>query len=250
MDKHEKIRILVAEDDVFIAESLMLTLQGLGYEINNYCVHPAEALQCLQETNYDLALLDIQFFGNEEGIGLGKTISELYHIPFIFLTAFSDPETVARAAVAGPSAYLVKPASPPALFAAIQTALHNFDNKVVAKDADRSEAKTEFFIKLNSKLYKVDWKEIVSIESSKNYALLRSEDSSLPQIPIRGSVQQVLQLIPYPMAGSFVQINRGCCINIKYITQVCKDYLQVGDEQYVLGESYRKALLEKLHIVK
>ena len=246
----EKIKILIVEDDVFIAESLMLTLQGLGYDVAEPCVTPQEALVKLETQSFDLALLDIQFFEKEEGIELGKIVSEKFKIPFIFLTAFSDAETVKRATIAKPSAYIIKPAAPAALFAAIQTALHNFHDQRVATAVESSEQSNAFFVKINSKIFRIQWEEIVSIESSKNYALIKSSDKKYPTIPIRGSLQQVLQLIPAKLSTCFVQINRGCCVNVNYVTQVNKDLAVCQVGSFVLGESYKKPFLEKLNILK
>lgn len=246
--ENEKIKILIAEDDVFIAESLMLTLQGLGYDVGEPCATPGEALQLLSSQSFDLAILDIQFYGKDEGISLGKIISSQYKIPFIFLTAFSDVNTISNATESGPSAYLIKPASPELLFATIQTALYNFNSHIIATQIDIPEQQLSFFIKLNNTLFRVSWNEVVSIEATKNYALLHLCDSKVPPLPLRGTLQYALKLVPSAVTNSFVQINRGCYLNINFINLLNKDTVTTPVGNYKLGESYKKQLLGKLKI--
>ncbi len=245
----DKIKILIVEDDVFIAESLMLTLSKLGYNVAEPCINTKDALAILAKQSFDLILLDIHFYGKDEGIELGKIISSQFKIPFIFLTAFSDEITIAKAAQANPSAYLVKPASPASLFAAIQTALHNYNNKIVAQNV-HDNANNSFFVKLNQKIYKVEWEDVISIEATKNYAIIKSSNSNLPPLPIRGTLQNVLQLIPNSFLPLFIQVNRACIINKNHILSLSKTSIITQVGEFTIGETFRKSLFDKLNIVK
>lgn len=244
----EKIKLLVVEDDAIIAESLVLTLRQLHYEVADPCADVEEAHHALEKERYDLVLVDIHLFGQDSGIELGRLISGKYHTPFIFLTAFSDAETINRASNAGPSAYLIKPASPAMLFAAIQTALHNFRQHTDAPEKQEITG-NPFFVKMNDRLYRVDWEQVVSIETSKNYAIINSCGKQAASLPIRGSLQYVLQLIPPHLQHCFVQINRRVCINICHAEQVEKNILHTTQGAYEIGDSYRKNLLERMNIV-
>ena len=53
--------------------------------------------------------MDIHLAGKIDGIQAAESISSQFHIPVIFLTAYADEQTIARAKDAGPFGYLVKP---------------------------------------------------------------------------------------------------------------------------------------------
>lgn len=250
MINDNRIKILILEDDMLIGENLKLTLERLGYEASEPCRSFAEAKGLLESNHaFDLALLDINISGKETGIDVGKMITEKYKFPFIFLTAYSDTDTVASAAAAAPSAYLTKPVSAAALFSAIQTAINNYKSKTVATAENTQILSSVFFVKVGSALCKVTWDEVVSIESSKNYALLNSANAAMPQVPLRGTLTQVLQLVPPQQAQHFIQISRACYVNIQHITQVHKDYVTTVKGEFALGDSYRKQLIGKLNVL-
>src|SRR5436190_22963351 len=94
----------------------------------------------------ELVLLDIHLFGKKDGIEVAHKINELYQIPFIFLTANSDAETIDRAKKVKPNAYIVKPFTKEELFAAIEIAFSNFTGH-------RSDAKPEHATSYHSKEY-------------------------------------------------------------------------------------------------
>jgi AmiR/NasT family two-component response regulator len=58
---------------------------------------------------------------------LAEYIRENYSIPFIYLTANSDKETLSRAKKTTPNAYLLKPFTQNDLYAAIEIGLNNFE---------------------------------------------------------------------------------------------------------------------------
>ncbi|MBK8416595.1 MAG: response regulator [Bacteroidetes bacterium] len=51
----------------------------------------------LKEGKPDIVLLDINLEGKQDGIDLGKYIHEKLGIPFVFLSSYSDKNTLDRA---------------------------------------------------------------------------------------------------------------------------------------------------------
>lgn len=54
-------------------------------------------------------LLDIQLGNSNDGLEIGKRLSEEYFIPFSYITSFSDAQIVAQVKLTKPSGYLTKP---------------------------------------------------------------------------------------------------------------------------------------------
>lgn len=245
----EEINILIVEDDVFIADSLKISLEALGYGVAEPCLTVEDAIQILKTNSFDLAILDINFYGKDEGISLGKHIQEYYHFPFIFLTAFSDAHTVSKATMVGPSAYLVKPSSTATIFATIQTALHNFTNQSVATEVEENWLNDSFFVKNNGNIQRIYWKDVICIESAKNYAILSLKNAYAEKIALRGTLVHVLRLMPVIYSKYFVQINRSCYIHLSEISKIGKDTIWVGNREFAISSIYRKGLIERIPVL-
>ena len=103
------LKIGVVEDELVIARTILTTLDELGYLHCGPSINYTEALEMLEHDKPDLLLLDIQLAGRKDGFDIAEHINERYKLPFIFLTANSDIETIDRAKKVKPHAYIVKP---------------------------------------------------------------------------------------------------------------------------------------------
>ena len=117
-------KILIVENERIVAKDLKQLLEELGYEVIGISGTSNDALKKTGETNPDLILMDIMLTGETDGIETAQQINELYHIPFIYLTAYYDDEILERASLTQPAGYITKPFSSVGLHAAIQVALH------------------------------------------------------------------------------------------------------------------------------
>jgi CheY-like chemotaxis protein len=121
-----KARILIVEDEVIVREDLRDSLEGLGYEVVGVAVAGREAISKTQELRPDLVLMDVRLKGDMDGIEAAQSIRARYTLPVVFLTAFADERTIARAAAACPYGYLTKPFYERAIRATIEVALHRY----------------------------------------------------------------------------------------------------------------------------
>lgn len=119
-------RILIVEDEALIAAEIESALRKLGYRVAGKARNGDKALDLLASSQPDLALLDIDIKGTRNGIDLARIIREKYDYPFVFLTAFSDRETLARLMDTMPYGYIVKPFNRGELLTTIELALHKF----------------------------------------------------------------------------------------------------------------------------
>jgi PAS domain S-box-containing protein len=83
-----------------------------------------EALMAAEEYPPDIALMDLHIVGSLDGIQTARLLRDTYKVPSIFLTAFSDDATIARAVREMPYGYLTKPFQSRELKATLQVALH------------------------------------------------------------------------------------------------------------------------------
>lgn len=116
-------KILIVDDEVVVAEDIRRQLRSLGYVVVGVVASGSEALHLAGEHRPDLILMDIKLKGPLDGIDTARTIQSHYGIPVIYLTAFSDEETLERARHTLPLAYLIKPFVSSDLRAALELAL-------------------------------------------------------------------------------------------------------------------------------
>ena len=102
-----KGRILVVDDDRLVLATLTHGLAQAGYEIVD-ADNGDDAILLAREHKPDLALLDIRMEGMS-GFDVAAYLRDALQIPFMFLSAFADEETLAQVKALGAVAYLVKP---------------------------------------------------------------------------------------------------------------------------------------------
>ena len=119
-----KQRILIVEDEVPIAEHLRASLELVNYSAK--VVHYGkDAVKEAIDFQPALVLMDIHLKGNQDGIAAAAEIRKNRCVPIIFLTAYTDKNTVERAVDTQPAKYLVKPFREDELLNAIKATIEN-----------------------------------------------------------------------------------------------------------------------------
>ena len=101
-------RILVVEDERITAEDIKDGLKRLGYEVPAVVYSGEDAVRKAKELQPDLVLMDIKLEGEMDGIEAAGEIKKHFDIPVIYLTAYSDENTLERARQTDPSGYVLK----------------------------------------------------------------------------------------------------------------------------------------------
>jgi AmiR/NasT family two-component response regulator len=115
------LRLLVADDEPLIVATLSEGLREHGYTVLE-ASSGAEAVRLCIDERPDLAILDLRMPGMS-GIEAAREIAKSSHVPFIFLSAFDDAESVQQAAEEGALGYLVKPVNVHQVIPTIEAAL-------------------------------------------------------------------------------------------------------------------------------
>jgi signal transduction histidine kinase len=132
----DKARILIVEDERITSDHLRRLLNRLGYNVVGIASNGAAALEQLHHTHPDLLLADIGLTGEIDGVDVAAQARNDYDIPVVFLTAFSDKETIHRARGPEPYGFIVKPFADEELHATIEIALQqNAQRKQRAQEA-------------------------------------------------------------------------------------------------------------------
>ena len=113
--------LLIVDDDPLILATLTIGLAQAGYRILE-ADSGEKALALCQQHRPNLAILDIHMSGMS-GIETAKQIYQQFHIPFLFLSAVTEQNTVSSAVREGALGFLVKPIQLSQLLPSIETAL-------------------------------------------------------------------------------------------------------------------------------
>ncbi len=103
------INVLIVEDESIVALEISNYVSELGYVVVKCVSNSQSALDVIKSTKIDLVLMDVKIKGDSDGISCAECIKEISDIPIIYISAFSDDETLDRAIKTRPSSYLVKP---------------------------------------------------------------------------------------------------------------------------------------------
>lgn len=120
-------RILLVEDEPIIAAGIATKLKQLGYELAGQAASGENAVRLAESTEPDLVLMDISLEGRIDGIEAAGRIRTKRDVPVIFLTAYADETTVARATSHDPFGYVVKPITDRELYGAIEVSRHRYE---------------------------------------------------------------------------------------------------------------------------
>lgn len=132
--KQESARILVVEDENIVALDLRERLEGLGYGVCGLETTGEGAIRAARELSPDLILMDIRLKGAMDGIEAAHAIAREGNGPVVFLTAYSEDQTIERARRAAPYGYILKPVQDRELDVALRMAFskHRADREVRA----------------------------------------------------------------------------------------------------------------------
>ena len=229
-----KVKILVIEDELIIAEDIRMMLEDLGYEVIGTVPDYSEAIELLNKNLPDVVLIDILLAGEKDGITLAETIREKFNLPFIFITSHSDTATVERAKSVHPDGYLVKPFEKRDLYTSIEIAFSNFISKeeTEVEKEDNFFLKDSIFIRKDYLLVKIRFDDLKWVKSDGNYLDLYCTDE---KHLVRSSMKNFVQRLP---ANRFLQVHKSYLVNLEHIKSIDHRNVRIDDELIPIGRVF------------
>jgi len=220
----KRVKIYILEDEIITQELLKQTLENLQFKVCGMSTSAEIALNDIELLKPDIAILDIRVEGGQTGIWLGNQLS----IPFIYLTAFNDIETIKKAITSKPAGYLIKPFNNKDLFIAVELALSKIKNiaQIIIKDKNRNIVVLE--------------DHILFAKKEDQYLTLYFKDS---EKLIRSSIKDFLGQLD---STSFLQVHRSYVINKNYITAFNNKEITINNSSIPISKSFAKEVLEEI----
>lgn len=218
--------ILLVEDDFLNRRLYRKALCENGYHVLEAKNAPI-AVSLLNTEIIDLAILDINLGENEvDGIQLGEQIKEQYHLPFIYLTAYDNPQVIKRAIGTSPYLYLTKPFRNVDLITSVEIAIRQSVNRIAEK------AEKILIVKDGEYHIKVTVENIDYIESEGNYLLLNVNNK---KYKYRSTIKQIIDTLP---EHTFIQTHRAFIVNRSKIEKFKSKYLIVNNHIIPISKNY------------
>lgn len=245
------LRILVVEDKPITAEDIKFSLEDMGYEVVDVAHSGGDALELLEKHKPDMVLLDIDLGEGMTGLQVGKIIHQAHKVPFLYLTARSDKETLDEARATRPAAYLVKPFTPKDLRAAIEIAMGNVSAGTEASPQQKSDGDSpEFvprdnaiFVKHKGRYEKVPQSDILWIRAEDTYSLIQTAERSYL---VSQTLKSVSGRLSYP---KLIRVHRSHVVNIDHVEAIEDNMLIIGKTLIPVSKSMREEVMKHFELL-
>ncbi len=109
MSSSETLRILIVEDEWISAKFMQKVFEDLGHVVVGIVRSGVEALKMSSSNSIDLVFMDINLHGSMDGIMCAKSLNEKYQIPVVYISAYTDRETLDEVSLTNIYGYIRKP---------------------------------------------------------------------------------------------------------------------------------------------
>jgi len=201
----------------------------------------------------DIILMDIMLKGDINGIEASTRIKESYNIPVIFLTAYADENTLSKAKVTEPYAYIIKPFKEIDLHTSIEMAFYKHSKELeILKERDmlyniveNKENKEFIFVKSKSRLIKLNTKDIFFIEALKDYVVINTINK---RYTIHSTMKDIERKMPQDY---FLRVHRSYIVRVDKIAQIEQPNLILEDNNKIIpiGGSYKEELIKRINLI-
>ena len=229
-----KLRILIVEDEVLIAETIKLFLEEQGHQVQEICISYEEALEAYERDRPDLVILDIRLYGQKSGIDVANFLQEQPEkTPFIYLTSQHDRRIFDLALETTPYGYLGKPMQKETLWTTVETAYRLYQ--------EGTPPTITLTLLKEKKNHRVDEREIVCVKSDHVYSNVHLVDGS--KIVTRKPISQFLENIKSRL---LFQCHRSFIINTQHVSGWDNDTVTLVSGEVVPVSRSRREMLVHL----
>jgi two-component system, response regulator PdtaR len=89
-------RALIVDDEIIFAINLEADMRVLGFDICDLAANGQQASKLATSNQPDVVLMDINLEGGREGIEVARWLHKVCEAPIVFVTGYTDRDTVER----------------------------------------------------------------------------------------------------------------------------------------------------------
>ncbi|MEJ5103579.1 LytR/AlgR family response regulator transcription factor [Chryseobacterium sp. MYb328] len=221
-----KIKCIIVDDEPLAISLLEQYVQKIPFlELVFSTENPIEALEYIQNNDSDLIFLDIQM-PELTGINFMKIVGAKQK--YILTTAYS--EYALEGYEHNIVDYLLKPVSFERFLKSAMKAQERFSFQ---------EEDAHFFVKSSGQQHRINFNEILYIESIKDYVNIRTAGEEY-------IVLDTLKSMENQLSESFVRIHKSFIVNLDKVKSIGAKKISLHELEIPIGDSYRANLLDRL----
>jgi len=227
--------IIVDDDDFARKELEFMIRQTVFLNLVGSYTNAMDATQSLLDHHVDIIFLDV-VMPEMDGIEFVQSLS-IQKPEIIFVTGYT--EYALDAFNYDVTDFLVKPVDYKRFLKAVSKAKRNHTKK---KDRVNT-LHDHIFIKVSSKLIKIDVKDICYIEAMADYITIYAEKD-------RYTILSTMKNMESLLAGNhFFRVHNSYIVNLKKITSIEDNTIQIGDTLIPVSRNRLKELLNQLKLI-
>ena len=248
-----KTNVLVVEDESIVSKDIQHSLKKLGYNVVGAASTGEKAYELAASEKPDIILMDIMLKGNINGIETAERVKRELNIPVIYLTAYADEATLAKAKVTEPYGYIIKPFKEVDLHTSIEMALYKYSKeREVLKERDlfyslieNKDSKDFIFVKSNSRLVKIKTADIYYVEALKDYVVINAFES---RYTIHSTMKDIVNKLS---SDQFIRVHRSFIVRLDKIAAIEYPNLHLEKDKKIvpIGGSYKDELMDRLNLI-
>lgn len=225
----KKIKCIIVDDEPLAVSLIGSYVEKVPFlELVFSTENPIEALEFIQKNEAELVFLDIQM-PELTGINFMKIVGD--KMKYILATAYS--EYALEGYEHNVVDYLLKPISFDRFNKSILKAKERFP-------LDETKENSHFFVKSSGQQYRINFNEILYVESIKDYVNIKTETQEY-------IVLDTLKSLENHLPENFARVHKSFILNIDKVKSIgLKKVILISENEVPIGEIYKLNLLEKL----
>ena len=233
----KQYKALIIDDERTARDILESHLQKIDLiEVVGNCKNAMEGFSKLNEHQVDLVFLDINM-PEISGLSFAKTLNN--NTKVIFTTAYREYAIDGFDLQAVD--YLLKPISLERLIKAVNKFMgENIPLTNTLENETQLEANEFIFVRSDRKMIKVDFEDILYIESLSDYLKIHTSERT---ITTRETISNIETKLPHK---KFLRCHRSFIVSIQRINSFTNEHIEINKTAISISRSYRTTVLKRL----
>lgn len=224
-----KIKCIITDDEPIARKGLKSYIDKIDFlELTVECEDAIQLNSILKDTQIDLIFLDIEM-PYISGIDFLKNLTAPPKI--IFTTAYD------RYAIEGYALdvldYLLKPIAFERFLKAANKAFDYFNTQ-------QNNFETYFFVKVNNRLEKINFQDVLFLEAMENYVAIYVHDK---KVIVHSTLKSILNLLPNTQ---FIQTHKSYIVNVSALTSIEGNLLSIAQYQIPISKYQKEEVMRKI----
>jgi len=233
----EKIHCIVVDDEPVARDIIVTHIEKIpSLHLIKSCKNVIEAMEVIRSEKVDLVFLDINM-PEISGLSLAKTVQNKTKV--IFTTAYREY------AIDGFDLHAVDYLLKPISFDRFLRAVHKFfdvskENQVQQYKRKEAFENDYFFVRSERKMIKINFDEIVYVESLSDYVKIHMNDK---KVLTRETISNIETKLP---VNRFLRTHRSFIVSVDKISSYTNEFVEVANKAISISRSYKEQVLKKL----